>query len=493
MDETLPMSKKCKSCEQFDFIKQDVQSFHDGLRYCFEIINDKYWKLHPTAKRLSTAAFDFYNALKQEMVKGVIPTTSFSRPQLKRNRLEDRVLHNNSQGKKHEETDIQEKEHKENQRQTNPSTEWKGQSQKTKKPIVGPISTKEPKQKENQSVAIPHKKTVASDPTIKKTRSTFRKLYEHVRNVTIKRVYYVKGLNHNLFSVGQFFEADLDVAFRKSTCYVRDLKGNDLLTGSRGTDLYSITLQDTTSPNLIFSIAKASSSQAWSKDETPEVLIDFLRLVERGLHAYVRTVRPDKDTWNRILVEAARIMLRAAKLSIFFWAEAIATTSETVTTSLNELDMLFSPMFDEYFTRATTVVSKSSVIPTADASDKRHQQNTTSSTLTAVAADLSPLIIQITLEAIIQAPTLQYTVDIPLCKNVINMKWLWKNKCDEENTLIQNKGRLVAKGYSQAEGIDFEESFAHVARLEAVRIFVAYATHNSFPIYQTDVKTTFLN
>nr|GEY84893.1 integrase, catalytic region, zinc finger, CCHC-type, peptidase aspartic, catalytic [Tanacetum cinerariifolium] len=60
--------------------------------------------------------------------------------------------------------------------------------------------------------------------------------------VTIKRVYYVKGLNHNLFFVGQFCDADLKVAFRKSTCYIRDLKGNDLLTGSRGTYLYFITL-----------------------------------------------------------------------------------------------------------------------------------------------------------------------------------------------------------------------------------------------------------
>nr|GFA61416.1 retrovirus-related Pol polyprotein from transposon TNT 1-94 [Tanacetum cinerariifolium] len=60
--------------------------------------------------------------------------------------------------------------------------------------------------------------------------------------VTIKRVYYVEGLNHNLFSVGQFSNADLEVAFRKSTCYIRYLKGNDLLTCSRGIDLYSITL-----------------------------------------------------------------------------------------------------------------------------------------------------------------------------------------------------------------------------------------------------------
>nr|GFB33124.1 retrovirus-related Pol polyprotein from transposon TNT 1-94 [Tanacetum cinerariifolium] len=83
-------------------------------------------------------------------------------------------------------------------------------------------------------------------------------------------------------------------------------------------------------------------------------------------------------------------------------------------------------------------------------------------------------------------------VDIPLCKNVINMKWLWKNKRDEENTVIQNKSRLVAKGYAQKEGVDFEESFAHVARLEAVRLFIAYVAHKSFTIYQMDVKTAFL-
>nr|GFC00395.1 integrase, catalytic region, zinc finger, CCHC-type, peptidase aspartic, catalytic [Tanacetum cinerariifolium] len=81
--------------------------------------------------------------------------------------------------------------------------------------------------------------------------------------VTIKRVYYVEGLNHNLFSVGQFCYADLEVAFKKSTCFIRDLKGNDLLTGSRGTDLYSISLQSTSTPNPICLMAKATSSLAW--------------------------------------------------------------------------------------------------------------------------------------------------------------------------------------------------------------------------------------
>nr|GEU65630.1 retrovirus-related Pol polyprotein from transposon TNT 1-94 [Tanacetum cinerariifolium] len=84
-------------------------------------------------------------------------------------------------------------------------------------------------------------------------------------------------------------------------------------------------------------------------------------------------------------------------------------------------------------------------------------------------------------------------VDKPFGKTVIKIKWLWKNKKDEEQTVIRNKARLVAKGYAQEEGIDFEESFAPVARLEAVRIFIAYAAHKSFLIYQMDVKTTFLS
>nr|GFC55088.1 integrase, catalytic region, zinc finger, CCHC-type, peptidase aspartic, catalytic [Tanacetum cinerariifolium] len=78
--------------------------------------------------------------------------------------------------------------------------------------------------------------------------------------ITIKRVYYVEGLNHNLLSVGQFCDADLEVAFRKSAFFICDLKGNDLLSGSRSTDLYSITLQDTNSPNPICLVAKATSS-----------------------------------------------------------------------------------------------------------------------------------------------------------------------------------------------------------------------------------------
>nr|GEX32626.1 retrovirus-related Pol polyprotein from transposon TNT 1-94 [Tanacetum cinerariifolium] len=84
---------------------------------------------------------------------------------------------------------------------------------------------------------------------------------------------------------------------------------------------------------------------------------------------------------------------------------------------------------------------------------------------------------------------------VPAPDNIspLTLKWLFKNKHDEEQTVIQNKSRLVVRGYRQEEGIDFEESFASVARMEAIRIFLAYAAHKSFTVFQMDVKTAFLH
>ncbi|GJY03085.1 retrovirus-related pol polyprotein from transposon TNT 1-94 [Tanacetum coccineum] len=76
---------------------------------------------------------------------------------------------------------------------------------------------------------------------------------------------------------------------------------------------------------------------------------------------------------------------------------------------------------------------------------------------------------------------------------VITLKWIYKVKLDELGGILKNKARLVARGYRQEEGIDFEESFAPVARLDAIRIFLAYAAHMNMIVYQMDVKTTFLN
>ncbi|GJR84459.1 retrovirus-related pol polyprotein from transposon TNT 1-94, partial [Tanacetum coccineum] len=98
-------------------------------------------------------------------------------------------------------------------------------------------------------------------------------------------------------------------------------------------------------------------------------------------------------------------------------------------------------------------------------------------------------------EELVQFKRLDVWVLVPLPDNINHstLKWLLKNKHDEENTVIRNKSRLVVRGYRQEEGIDFEESFASVARMEAIRIFLAYVAHKSFTMIQMDVKTAFLH
>ncbi|KAK1666163.1 hypothetical protein QYE76_054322 [Lolium multiflorum] len=79
------------------------------------------------------------------------------------------------------------------------------------------------------------------------------------------------------------------------------------------------------------------------------------------------------------------------------------------------------------------------------------------------------------------------------CRNVIGTKWIFKNKQDEFGNIVRNKARLVAQGFSQVEGIDFGETYAPVARLESIRILLAYASHHNFKLQQMDVKSAFLN
>nr|GEW85325.1 retrovirus-related Pol polyprotein from transposon TNT 1-94 [Tanacetum cinerariifolium] len=123
-------------------------------------------------------------------------------------------------------------------------------------------------QDKNIPIRVNHKPTV-SRPQLKSNQSRDKVLPNNSQgdlvqgNVTINRVYYVEGLNYNLFSVGQFCGADLEVAFRKSACFVRDLQSNDLLVDNRGFDLYTISLQESTSSTPLCLMAKATPTQAW--------------------------------------------------------------------------------------------------------------------------------------------------------------------------------------------------------------------------------------
>ena len=78
-------------------------------------------------------------------------------------------------------------------------------------------------------------------------------------------------------------------------------------------------------------------------------------------------------------------------------------------------------------------------------------------------------------------------------KNVIGTKWVFRNKLDEKGKVTRNKARLVCKGYAQEEGIDYGETFAPIAIMEGVRIFLDYAAYKGFKVYQMDVKSAFMN
>jgi hypothetical protein len=84
-------------------------------------------------------------------------------------------------------------------------------------------------------------------------------------------------------------------------------------------------------------------------------------------------------------------------------------------------------------------------------------------------------------------------VERPKNHNVIGTKWVYRNKENEDGIVVKNKSRLVAQGYTKVEGLDFDETFAPVARLEAIRILLAYACSRNIKLYQMDVKSAFLN
>nr|GEY92409.1 retrovirus-related Pol polyprotein from transposon TNT 1-94 [Tanacetum cinerariifolium] len=403
-------------------------------------------------------------------------------------------------------------------------------------------------------------------------------------------VYYVEGLNHNLFSVGQFCDADSEVAFRKSTCFVRDLQGNDLLTSNHGSDLYTISLQESTSSTPLCLMAKATPTQAWlwhrrlshlnfnyinllskkdiviglpklkyvkdqlcsscelskakrssfkskavlsskgrlnllhidlcgpmrvasingkkyilvivddysrytwtlflrSKDEIPEVLKEFLTMIQRNLQAPVITVRTDrgKEFLN-------------TTLNAFFKEKGIEHQTSTARTpeqnNVLERRNRSTPLMNIQSTSApsthTNVHAEENNNDQAEEGEQLQDDEFTNpfcASTQDVAESSSHNIGNSNVPTFNQPQVSEY-------------RWTKHHPLEQvqgnPSRPVQTRRQLatdpeISKGYAQEEGIDFEESFALVARLEAVRIFISYAAHKSFLIFQTDVKTAFLN
>nr|GEW33500.1 ribonuclease H-like domain-containing protein [Tanacetum cinerariifolium] len=345
-------------------------------------------------------------------------------------------------------------------------------------------------------------------------------------NITINRVYYVEGLNHNLFS------------------------GNDLLTGNYGFDLYTISLQETSSSTPLCLSAKASPTQAWLWHRRLSYrnfnYINFLSkkdiLIGLPKLKYVKdqlcSSYEMSDT--SIANDTSGLVPQQKKASDYDNSDPVpqlknvSPSADTSVPSQQELDILFDPLYGEFFTAGTSSVNKSSsptnnstqqdalpstdIHPTSEPStptnvhveennDNQAEDEFTNPFCTPVqeAAESSSHNIVQTRRQLATDPEMCMfaltfdrlqvweLVDKPFGKNVIKQKWLWKNKKDDDQTVFRNRARLVVKGYAQEEGIDFEESFALVARLEVVWTFIAYVAHKSFPIYQMDMKMSFLN
>nr|GEX01660.1 copia protein [Tanacetum cinerariifolium] len=393
-------------------------------------------------------------------------------------------------------------------------------------------------------------------------------------NITICHVYYVEGLGHNLFSIGKFCDGDLEVAFRFKTCYVRNLEGDDLLTGGRESNLYTISISVMAASSPVCLMSKETSTKSWLwhhrlsqlnfgtiNDLTRLDLVDDLlkfkyekdhlySACERGksknashppklvssdnsklelIHMdlcgpirvasingkkYILVIVDDylRYTWVYFLhskdetPEIIKKFIAQAQLNykakIYPELQRFNNISSFVepmnTPSKEDLDNLFGPMFEEYFERSLLIH------PSILLQNRLNFMKTYLPHLQSVLKSMSLFhtilqvyeVIESSLMALEQSNVQNFHQELaPRLegKNIIALKWLGKNKCDAKNIVVRNKTRLVAKGYRQEEGIDFEESFTFVARLEAVRMFIAYAAHKNITIFQMDMKTAFLN
>nr|GEU52684.1 retrovirus-related Pol polyprotein from transposon TNT 1-94 [Tanacetum cinerariifolium] len=297
--------------------------------------------------------------------------------------------------------------------------------------------------------------------------------------------------------IGQFCDSDFEVAFKKHTCFVRILEGVDLLSRSRGTNLYSLSIGDMMASSLICLLLKDTKTKSWlwhrrlshlnfgalnylaknglvkflaSKDAAPDFIIKFLKMIQVRFNATVRNIRTDNETEsvNQTLVEPVLHEMTPATLSSGLIPNPPPLTA-FIPPSRHEWDLLFQPVFDEFYSPSASVASP---VPVEKAPTPVESNNSPSST------SFDP-----------DAP--YQVLHKPL--NNHNPNQSLSVRLDELGGILKNKARLVARGYRQEERINFKESFAPVAILEAIQIFLMFIAYMNMIVYQIDVKTAFLN
>nr|GEV43633.1 integrase, catalytic region, zinc finger, CCHC-type, peptidase aspartic, catalytic [Tanacetum cinerariifolium]GEV43991.1 integrase, catalytic region, zinc finger, CCHC-type, peptidase aspartic, catalytic [Tanacetum cinerariifolium] len=229
---------------------------------------------------------------------------------------------------------------------------------RTKKPNVVRICTRKPKGHVNKSVATPPKKIVASESTTQKSKSYYRMLFEKTStvhfgndqfalilsygdlvqgNIMINRVYYVEGLNHNLFSVGQFCDANLEVAFWKSTCFVRVLQGINLLTDK---------MKEKGDSCILVGYSTQSNGYYVYNKRT--------RLIVESIHRRFNEIKEMYET--SVANDTSGLIPQRQKAANYDNSDPaphlqnVSPSADTITPSQQELDLLFGPLYNKSVT-----------------------------------------------------------------------------------------------------------------------------------------------
>ncbi|GJT42803.1 retrovirus-related pol polyprotein from transposon TNT 1-94 [Tanacetum coccineum] len=371
-------------------------------------------------------------------------------------------------------------------------------------------------------------------------------------NVIISRVYYVEGLGHNLFFVGQFCDADLEVAFQKNTCFIRNLEGVDLLSGSRDTNLYPISLDDMlkTSPICLLSKASKTKSWLWHCRLSHLNFGTLNKLAKDGLAQGIPKLKFQKIismAFEQFGLGPELQCLTPAKISSGFVPNTIPQ-QPCNPPNRDEWDRLFQPMFDEYFNPPTIAISLVPVAPAprvvdiADSpvspktphfhDDPLHESLYEDSTSHGLSSNLRPFHTPFKhlsrwtkdrlIANVIDDPSSSVSTRKQLKTNAMwcyfdafltsiepkNFKQAmtkpsWIDAMQEEIHEFErlqvwellpcpDKVMLIKLKWKE-KGINFKESFAPVARIEAIRIFIAIAANKNMTIFQMDVKMAFLN
>ncbi|GJZ76795.1 putative ribonuclease H-like domain-containing protein [Tanacetum coccineum] len=317
------------------------------------------------------------------------------------------------------------------------------------------------------------------------------------------------------YCVSQIYDNKNSVRFTDSECLVlgKDFKVDDshvLLRTPRQHNMYSIDLNNIVPhKNLTCLIAKASVDEKNQKVEE-NLHVDFLenKPIEKGASLnwlfdidsltnsmnYVPAVVTGTSSTN-ISVPTVSSPVPTVSINVLDSESSKLTASPTVETIVPTISTLI-PTGNKSIPPITSSLPKiisrggssySEPLSLGNVMGDFFGDITNSTSLTEVEADISKMETDVN-----QFKMFGLGFDCPKGVRPIGTKWALKNKKDERGIVIQNKARLVAQGHTQEEGIDYEEVFAPVARIEAIRLFLAYASYMGFTVYQMDVKSAFL-